>query len=136
MQIDYNFIKRILNVIQKRESHFISVSKLLEDAKPQYEEIEKEIYLDLFYGHLHLLKDDGVIEEVLGQNLGCHYSLNNGISCGGCFIRLTSKGYDFIKVLNKEGFTEKFKKLTINESIKVTEAILINGITDYIGKLL
>ena len=136
MNIDYDFIKRILNTMQKQESHYISVSKLLEDAEPEYLEINKNDYLDLFYGHLHLLKDNKVIEEVLGQDLGCSYTINSGIRTGGCFIRLTSKGYDFIKILNKDGLTEKLKRLTVNESIKVAEAVLLNGITEYLGKLL
>lgn len=135
MQIDYNFTKRILNTMEKQKSHYISVSTLISESKPEYEDIDKDEYIDLFYGHLHLLKDTGIIEEVLGQNLGIKYSLNNQLSINGCYIRLTSRGYDFLKVLSKDGFIEKFKKCTITECIKIGEAVISNGITSYINNM-
>lgn len=135
MQIDYEIIKRILNAMQKRESHFVAVSKLLEASKPDYQEITPEEYADLFFGHLQLLKDNEVITEVLGENLGVRYTISGNLTLSGCYIRLTSKGYDFIKLLNKEGLPEKLKRLTINESLKIAETVIANGISDYLGKL-
>ena len=58
MQIDYYLIKRLLNVMQPKESHFISISKLLEEAKPEFEEMQKNDYINQVYGHLQLLKDE------------------------------------------------------------------------------
>lgn len=54
--------------MQEKDSHFVNVSHLLEDVKQEYEEIDSETFKDLFCGHLYLLKDNKVIEEVLGKN--------------------------------------------------------------------
>lgn len=135
MQLNITFLKRILNAIKDRDSHYVSVSEVMECAKPEFEEIDKESYKDVFYGHLLLLRDNGVIENISGcDNLGISYT-HKGITTTDCKIRLTSKGYDFSKVLNKEGITEKLKRLTLTESIKVGEYILFKGIDQIVNML-
>lgn len=128
MQLDIRLLRKILNTIQKKESHYTSVKNILEDVKTDYEEIDIETFKDLFYGHLLLLKDNKVIEEVSNtSNLGLGYNLNSHLITNPCLIRLTSVGYDFIKVLNKNGFIEKLKNLTLKECLKFTEYALFEG---------
>ncbi len=136
MQIDYNFTKQILETMQKRQSHYISTATLREEAKPKYTDIDEDDYVDLFYGHLRLLKDEGLIEEVFGQNLGISHTHNGDIDVSGCYIRLTSKGYNFKKFLNKDGAIERLKKFTLTEGVKIGEAIITNSISDYINKFI
>ena len=133
LKFDIKLTKRILNAIQEHESHYLLVSDILDIVKSDYEEIEKEDFKDLFYGHLFLLKDNDVIQEVLGENLGISYTINRKITKAACFIRLTSKGYDYIKILNKDGIVEKFKKYTLTESLKVGEYILLKGVEQFLN---
>ena len=117
MRIDYRFLKKISDVMLARQSHYIEVKDLMEDVKALCSDIDKEDFTDLFIGHLHLLKDNEVIKELSGQNLGIAYGKNGQIITNGCYIRLTSKGYDFAKVLNKSEIIEKFKRYTLNEAL-------------------
>ena len=118
--------------MRDKQSHYILVKDLMEDAREFFPEINNEDYTDLFYGHLHLLKDNGVIKEVSGVNLGISYGINGQIITGGCFIRLTSKGYDFAKVLNKNEILEKLKRFTLNEALQITNAVLANTVSNCI----
>ena len=133
MQIDYYLIKRLLNVMQSKESHFISISKLLEEAKPEFEEMPKNDYINQVYGHLQLLKDEEVIKEVLGTNLGISYTANGDMQISGCYIRMTSKGYDFLKTLNKNNMLEKLKNFTLNEALNISRAVLSNTVSNCIA---
>lgn len=137
MKLDIRLLRRILNAIQEKESHFVSTSEILEDVKQDYEETDKEIFKDLFYGHLLLLKDNKVIEEVSHtSNLGIGYGLNGNIITSNCFIRLTSAGYDFLKVLNKNGFIDKIKNLTLTEGLKIGEFLIVEYAKQKISTLL
>lgn len=134
MQLDIRLLKKILNKIQSKESHYTSVKNILEDVRPDYEELDKEIFKDLFYGHLLLLKDNKVIEEVSNtSSLGLGYNINGQLITNPCLIRLTSSGYDFIKVLNKDGFIEKLKNFTLKECLKFTEYALFEGAKNVIN---
>lgn len=134
MKLNARLIKHILSNIQEKESHYVSTKDIYDDIQPRYEEIDAEVFKDLFYGHLLLLKDNKVIEEVSKSvhNLGIEYSLNGQMVAYSCFIRLTSKGYDYIKVLNKSGFIEKLKNLTLTEGLKISEYALLKGVEHYI----
>ena len=110
MQINYRFLKKILNIMQTRQSHYISVQELMEDVRGLYPDTDKEEYTDLFFGHLYLLKDNEVVKELSETN-----------------IRLTSKGYDFAKVLNKNEILEKLKRFTLNEALHITNAVIANS---------
>ncbi len=86
MQIDYDFIKRILIAMVEQESYYIHTSKLIELAKSPYQELSIETYKNLFYGHLLLLKDNDVIEDLNSAKLGIQYNLNPPPSYYGCYI--------------------------------------------------
>lgn len=132
MKLDIKLIKRILNAMTEQTSHYVSVKDISEIVKEDYPELEKDDFNDLFIGHLYLLKDNGVVKEILGDNLGTRYTINNGIIISTCFIRLTSSGYDYLKMLNKNGFLEKVKNLTLTEGQKIGELLLIEGIKNFI----
>ncbi len=117
MKIDYNYLKRLLNAIQAKNSHFVNVLSLADEMKKPRQIIDEDDYYDKFYGHLLLLKDNHAIEEVYGHNLGVQYTVEENVCCSDSFIRLTSSGYDFATLLNKEGVTEKIKKFTISSGI-------------------
>lgn len=135
MQLDVRLLRKILNTIQEKESHYTSVKDVLEDVKTDYEETDKETFKDLFYGHLLLLKDNKVIEEVSNtSNLGLGYNLNCHLITNPCLIRLTSIGYDYIKVLNKNDFIDKLKNLTLTEGLKFAEYALFEGVKNFINK--
>ncbi len=126
MKLDIRLLRRILNTIQEKDSHYTSVKNILEDVKTDYEEIDKETFKDLFYGHLLLLKDNKVIEEVSNTlNLGLGYNINGQMITNPCFIRLTSSGYDYLKMLNKNGFIDKIKNLTLTEGLKIGEFLIV-----------
>lgn len=125
MQLDVRLLRKILNTIQEKESHFVSVAEVLDDVRQDYETIDKETFKDLFYGHLLLLKDNRVILEVSNtSNLGLGYGLNGHLNSYPCFIRLTSIGYDFIKILNKNEVIDKIKNFTLSECLKFAEYML------------
>lgn len=46
---------------------------------------------------------------------------------------MTSSGYDYAKMLNKNGFIDKIKNLTLTEGQKVAEYVLLEGIEHYIN---
>lgn len=134
MQLDIRLLRKILNTIQEKESHYTDVKDILEDVKQDYEELDKETFKDLFYGHLLLLKDNKVIQEVSNtSNLGLGYNLNGKLIDNPCLIRLTSTGYDFIKMLNKNGFVDKAKTFTLTESLKLAEFALFEGVKHFIN---
>lgn len=133
MKLDIRLLRRILNAIQKKDSHFVNVSHLLEDVKQEYEETDAETFKDIFCGHLYLLKDNKVIEEVPGEKLGISYGVNGHINTSGCFIRMTSSGYDYAKMLNKNGFADKIKNLTLTEGQKIAEYALLEGIKHFMN---
>lgn len=127
MQLDYAFIKDLLNTMQERDSHYMSVSSLAKEAKPKFEETDEDVYMDKFFGHLQVLKDCRVIEEVLGRNLGVVYQSNGTLAVSGCCVRLTALGYDLTKLLNKKGAIEKLKKATLKESVVFCEAFIVKS---------
>lgn len=135
MQIDYSLIRRVLNIMYERDSHYISVRALFELSRPEYSSVENDEYIDLLYGHLHILKDNNVIVEVFGSNLGAGYTSNGLTQINSCYIRLTSKGYDFLKALNKNGIIERLKRATLTEAMKISETVLIDSVSQYIGNL-
>lgn len=134
MQLDIRLLKKILNTIKEKESHYTSVKNILEDVKADYDEIDKETFKDLFYGHLLLLKDNNVIDEVSNtSNLGLGYNINGQMITNPCLIRLTSIGYDFTKALNKNGFVDKAKSFTLTESLKFVDFVLFEGVKHFIN---
>lgn len=80
MQIDYIYIKEILTAIRDGETFFIN-REGLKDAL----NIDAPAKLDKFLGHLSLLEDFGVIEELSSD-----------------IFRMTAKGYDFLDMLNND----------------------------------
>lgn len=135
MQINYEFIKRILTAMVEQESYYIHTSKLIELAKSPYQELPIETYKNLFYGHLLLLKDNEVIEDLSSTKLGVQYNLNPPPSYYGCYIRLTSKGYDLFRALGTQGVLEKIKNVTLTEALKIGELILMNVVNNTINNL-
>ena len=133
MKPDVRLIKNILNEIQEKESFYVSTTDLFQDLRAKYDHLEDEEFANLFYGHLFLLKDNNVIEETKGYNLGISYSLNGELVKAACFIRLTSLGYDYAKILNKNGMLEKFKNFTIKEGIILIQQMLLKYAENYIN---
>lgn len=134
MKLNYSVIKRILTTMQEKESHFISTLTLLEETKPEFQNIDESDYMDLIYGHLHLLKDNGLIQQLsVNSTLGIEYGYQGKMLISECFIRLTSKGYDFIKVLKHKNIIEKLKNYTLSEGLKITDAMLINLVNNCIN---
>ena len=115
MKIDYLFLKQLCNLMIEHESYTISTLELLDELK----DLQKSIadIDDKYYRHLLLLKDCHVIEEVTGRNLGCSYLTNESMLRADCLIRLTLSGYDFSEMLNKRGFIEKVKKMSISSAL-------------------
>ncbi len=117
MKLDYAYLKQLLNAIQAKQSHFVNVMSLAQELKDTRLNIDEDDYYDKFYGHLFLLKDNRAIEEVYGHNLGVQYTADENVNCSDSFIRLTSSGYDFMTLLNKEGIADKIKKFTLSSGI-------------------
>lgn len=133
MQLDIRFLRKILNTIQEKQSHYVLTTELFEDVSEFYDGMNREDYKDLFFGHLLLLKDNNVIEEIgSNNNLGIGY-MANGISFVKTKIRLTSTGYDFIKVLNQNGIVDKLKSYTITECLKVVDIVIAHGISNFLS---
>lgn len=133
MQLNIRFFKKILNIMQEKQSHYIFTTDLLEDVREECPEINREDFNDLFFGHLLLLKDNKVIEEIGGNdNLGIAY-FEKGIHYVKTKIRLTSKGYDFIKVLNQNGIVDKLKHYTITECLKIVDIVIANSINNFMN---
>lgn len=136
MKLDIRLLRRILKTIQEKESYKVSIADILEDVKQEYEVIDKDTFKDLFYGHLLLLKDNKVIEEVSNTvNLGLGYNCNGGLVPHNCLIRLTSIGYDYLKILNKSGFVDKLKDFTLKEGLKFAEYALFESAKNAINNI-
>lgn len=114
MQVDYLFISQIVNAMIAKDSHYINVEPLAMELRQKFVTLDDDEYIDKFYGHLWLLKDNKVIEEMTrGQCMGISYSTNRNITRTDCVVRLTAQGYDFAKLLNRNGVLDKIKKLSI-----------------------
>ena len=137
MKLDVRLLRKILNVIQEKESHYVSTSDIYEDIKSDYEYLEDEDFKDIFYGHLLLLKDNNVIEQMWGSdNLGISYTVNHHLNISGCYICMTSKGYDYLKSLNIKGKIENFTKCTLTEGLKLSELLAMEVAKDYLPNML
>ena len=128
MRIDYLFLKKMLTVITEKQSHIIDVLCLAEEMKQPHLAISDEEYLDKFYGHLQQLKDTGAIIELCGRDLGVHYLADGKINCSDCLIRLTAIGYDLAKLLDKKGFVDKLKQMTVSSAVFAAKAAAEKGI--------
>lgn len=132
MQLDIRFLRKILNTIQEKQSHYVLTTEIKEDVRELYEYLNSKDYTDLFAGHMRLLQDNNIIEEVTGNNtLGIQYNVN-GINIKPCKIRLTSKGHDFIKVLNKNGIVDKLKNFTVTECLHFVNCAIEESIKNLI----
>ena len=133
MQLDIRFLRKILNIMQEKQSHYISTQEILDDIRADYDYMEYQDFKDFFADHLLLLRDNKLIENVSVEDskLGIAYN-TKCLGIHPCNIRLTLSGYDFLKVLNKNGIIDRIKNLTLTESLKICEHILIKGLDSFI----
>lgn len=138
MRTDYIFIKRILNTMQDMESYVAEVRLLAEEVKSSIDGQDEDVYLNKFFGHLQLLKDNNAIEVLKGDGVGAVYNFNlkGYVSISGSLIRMTSKGYDLLNMLNKKGILEKLKDVTISGAIFASKEFATKTIENIVNKII
>ncbi|MBQ8677320.1 MAG: hypothetical protein IJ529_02485 [Alphaproteobacteria bacterium] len=137
MQIDYLFMRQMVNAMIAKDSHYINIEPLAMELRPQFATLDDEEYIDKFYGHLWLLKDNSVIEEMtLGQRMGISYATNRHITRTDCVIRLTAQGYDFAKLLNKNDALDKIKKMSIASVLVLCQKMAEIGVEKAFGAII
>lgn len=121
MKIDYEYLKKMLDVFYQSETPYITIHDF-ESAG-----LDEDDELFLFY--MQIMEDKNLITSKDGDGLG--YCLgSDGVSWGATDLRLTDIGYDFISALEQADvwnvIEKKFKAESINTIINVSKDLALN----------
>lgn len=129
MKLDYNYIKRMLILMEEEETHEFNLNRIDMD----FEENDPTHNTEKFVHHLSIMSQEGLI---------CSYSPNNrygflrsaaidnSIDYSVDFpIFMTSKGHEFLVVLNNDTFFKKLskhaKEFSISTAMEVGKGIIL-----------
>lgn len=118
MKLDYNYLKKILIIMEENSKHEIKSFDLFKKL------LGTEIIDDKTLGHLRILNDFGCIYSQ-ADNLGIKECLNGQIIQGNTLYRLTSRGYEFLDMLKNETVFNKIKNFAISNAWDIGKELLI-----------
>lgn len=124
MKLDYEYIKKILTIMENYPKHeiesheFWKLTGLTQDGKTYDDEI-----LDKFIGHMKLIADDYLIESSL-ENFGIEFNRGN-LFTSTAHYRITSRGYEFLDVLKNDTAFNKIKKFALSNALEIGKKVLV-----------
>ena len=120
--INKKFMQQLMKVLSCKTKLAINLFDINLELKRKYPDMIEEDFDNLFYRIVWVLYDEQVIEPLIGKNLGLKINEEGELICSDCFIRLTSKGYDFADAIQRNGFLEKVGELTLSGVLLCTKA--------------
>lgn len=121
MKLDYEYIKKLLKIIEEYPKHEINCEDLL--VKLEINIDTDEDAMDKFLGHIKILGDDFFIESS-GTEYGFEMTLA-GRKQGEASYRLTSKGYEFLDVLKNDTAFNKIKNFALSSALDIGKQIIV-----------
>ena len=118
MKLDYNYLKKILIIMEENSEHEIRSFDLFRKL------LGTEDIDDKTLGHLRVLNDFGCIDSQ-ADNLGIKECLNGQIMQGNTLYRLTSRGYEFLDILKNDTIFNKIKNFAISNAWDIGKQLLI-----------
>ncbi len=121
MNLDYVFLKQILDAMVQNDSHMMSSMQLVGmlDINP-----DDEAQVDKFIGHIRILNDEAHI-ACNAQNLGFDEWIDGSVRFDADY-RITSRGYAFLDVLNDKKILNKIRKYSVATAFEVGKSTLTN----------
>lgn len=128
MKLDYDFIKKILEVIVQNDSHLITNVQI---AQLMSVDLKDNTQFDKFAGHIKLLGDNACIESK-AENFGFGGSLS-GEYYFETNYRLTQRGYEFRDILNNQRILNKVKDYGISTALELGKELLKKVVLGDVG---
>lgn len=121
MKLDYEYIKKLLRIMEEYPKHQIKCDILLKELSIDIDVDEEE--LDKFLGHIKILGDDFLIESTA---LEYGFEMTHaGRKRGEASYRLTSKGYEFLDVLKNDTAFNKIKNFALSNALDIGKQIIV-----------
>lgn len=128
MKLNYDLLKNILTVMEGEDSHLIQSDVL---AKALSFDLSNDDDFDRFSGHIKLLYDYGCIDSK-NPDLGFMQTYSGWVYASVNY-RLTSRGYEFLDILNEPRVFDKIKNLSISTAWDVGKALLTSVLVAKLG---
>ena len=130
MKLDYNYLKKILVIMEEHPEHQIQLNDLAEKA---LENQQDNKFNDKFIGHIKILYDNGCFDTLKPGDLGILLT-NSGIICNvNMEYRLTARGYEFLDILRNDTVFNKIKQFAISTAIEIGKNLLLDKIILKVG---
>lgn len=135
MKLDYDLLKKILQVMEEEPSHLCSNFELAikvnvgATGNGGSMKIEDDALFEKFIGHIHILNDHGCI-DCESPTLGFRRMSGDNWVFANVKYRMTSNGYAFLDMLKNKTVFNKIKGFSIDTAIEAGKALLIKAVTE------
>jgi hypothetical protein len=126
MKIDYLYLRQIVNTLENNEKYEMSNIDIIKKININ---INNDLELDKFIGHIKILNDIGCIESI-NLDMGFRKNFSKDISCCETDYRLTAKGYEFLDLLMNDTVINKIKNFSISTALEIGKQFLIKSIVN------
>ncbi len=116
MKLDYDLLKKILQILESDESFEIKTNELIQKLD------DNSFSLNKFIGHMYELNDNGCF-DCPQKDLGITRTFK-GYLIGNAPIRLTAHGRQFLEALKNDRVFNKIKEFSVSTAIEAGKTLL------------